>query len=705
MELEKYYPFKLNENQKEVVESLLDFLDSEDKVFLLKGYAGTGKTSLVKGLIDYLKDIKKPFLVAAPTGRAAKILRKKTGVGVTIHKMIYNFQILETIRADEEKDYTNPQDREDKFAKQSFKYRFPVIKLEEAHIIIVDEASMVTSKLAKQELFEFGSDILLKDLLEFAAIFNEKSIHKIIFIGDPAQLPPIGDKYPWALMSEFWERKNIPFREVFLSQIMRQENGSILTNAMRIRDCIEAPSIRELQFDFDEHTINANELNITATYCDNFPLPTLENGVIITFSNAQALHYNNEIRKTYFPNNEHICAGDIIQILNNNYYTYGIEIYNGDFAQIISVEGTETLTAPVFVDGNRKKNITIVYRKVTLRLSDYDTDIVAYINETTLKSDRRDITSDEMKSAYINAVMRFKDKHPNERTNSEMFRDFLRADLFFNAIRCKYGYAITGHKSQGGEWETIIVDYSQKVSLAKDNLRWCYTTTTRASKKLYALHSPYFGNFQKLKFSAITSIGKIPEGVLNFEQVPLSPYHNDTLPKCTSWMYWNIVEKCENTPISIANVQSFQYQERYFFNIEEREVKAEVYYNNSGIFKDFKLTGDPEDIALVKSILAKPDKNDFAVDYTASLPFLEGLYQIVSASCNDLEIPIINIIEQKDKYYVNYYLKTDNSISHLQFYFNKLGKFSTTMVQTLGNENDQKLKQLIDKIERCATNQ
>ena len=152
MDLLSHFDIELNQGQKELVSYLSLFLEGEDQVFLLKGYAGTGKTTLIKGLIKSLIQEKKQFVVCAPTGRAAKILRDKTGYGETIHSTIYDFDNLETKNSEKED-----------LAEHSYEYIFPIIKLEENTIVIVDEASMISSKKSKHELFNFGTNILLSD--------------------------------------------------------------------------------------------------------------------------------------------------------------------------------------------------------------------------------------------------------------------------------------------------------------------------------------------------------------------------------------------------------------------------------------------------------------------------------------------------------------------------------------------------------------
>ena len=695
--IECFENIQLNNDQSEAINKIANFLDGNDSVFILKGYAGTGKTTLIKGIVTFLDKSGIQFNVCAPTGRAAKVLRDKTGYGQTIHSTIYDFENLEPIN-----------DESNDVAEHSFKFRFPIKKLEISNFIIIDEASMISSKKSEQELFSFGTDILLDDLLTYAQLGNAHFKSKLLIIGDPAQLPPVTDNNSLALEKVFFKEKNISVEEYTLTEIMRQKDGLILNNAMKIRDGIQQP-ISALKLSFDEYSyVNYNGQNLVDKYCSLYPQPDFSMGVIIAFSNTQTLAYNKAIRDKIFPNANHIIEGDILQVIANNYFTYGIRVYNGDFAKVIAVDSDIIKhSAPVYVyeAGEKKRKIILIsFRKITFRLSNHDIDITGYINETLLNSTDRDLTIDQSKALYINAVMRFREAYPNVKLKSQQFKDFLRADEFFNALNVKYGYSITCHKAQGGEWDTVFVDYYGRVSLKKDPLKWCYTATTRAVKCVYAFNYPDFGKYYKLSFSTIGLIGQTPHDALCYDHVPVSPFHSIQADRCKRWLYWNIIEKSENTPLSILRVDSFPYSERYHFKFEEMEFNGDIYHDGAGYYKDgFSFQNLPEaKISMINDILSKPNNIHYNISYAPSSDLMNEMYSIIASSCEEWDFRLTNIVESLEKYFVTYYFQKNNILNYIQMYFNAQKQFTKAFIKTTGDINEPILIRLIETIQSHA---
>lgn len=691
----------LTKDQNQALEKLSVFLDSGDQVFILQGYAGSGKTTILKGIIDYLVEIKKAFEVMAPTGRAAKILREKTNHGKTIHSSIYNFEHLEAIQ--------NTNDKDD----QSFHYRFPIRDNQDnGKIVIVDESSMISSRESKNEFFTFGSDILLNDLLTYTRIPN--STNKIIFVGDSAQLPPVGDNQSKALMPEYFNEKGIGVIKSGMEEVLRQKDNNILYNATKIRSLIGNSNKNELNLDYDGNSfIKTNSEDIAREYSNKFPAPEIGQGVIIAYSNAQCLNYNRSVRQFIFPESESISSGDLLIINHNNYHTYGVELMNGEMAKVMAASQNiiSRKNIPVFetINGKRiKKYITLHFRKVTLRVDSHSDEINCLIIDSLLNSPNRDLRISEMKALYIDFVMRFREEQDSlkkrglsyYKVGSQQFKDRLRSDKYFNALRVKYGYAITCHKSQGGEWQTTFVDYYGRTSLKDDPLRWSYTATTRAVEKCYAANAPEVNCFSQFKINDIQPLSNIPNEALSLKNVPLSPYHKKEHHKTKSLKYWEIDKKLKDTPFQLISVSSLgQYQERYTIKFQDEQEDFDIYHNSAGIFKDFKAIHKNykwnKDIL---EILNKSFKIIYNIDYEPTLEILKKLYGLIQSICSDLDITMTNISEHLDKYFIMYYLETNESFALIQFYINGKGKLTRALFKSTEGQEDEALNQLILKL-------
>lgn len=692
----------LSQGQETALTKLDAFLVAPAQVFMLKGYAGSGKTTILKGLVEYLKLNNKELVIMAPTGRAAKILRDKTGQGVTIHKGIYNFAQLETVNQNTEDD-----------ADYSFHYYFPINENGTSEkIIIVDESSMISSVESKNELFTFGTNILLNDLLTYARLQTSKS--KIIFVGDPAQLPPYGDSKSLALDKEYFNERGISVLETEMTEVLRQGNNLILHNAKQIRELLAYEKRNKLQFQFDEDSfVKTDGIDVVSKYAECFPIPEIGNGIVISYSNAQCYHYNIAIRERIFPDQTYAVPGDLLLINNNNYHTYGAELFNGDIAKVISVNPEiVTQSAPVFCDVNGvkvRKNINLNFRKIVIRIPSHPDEINCYIIDSLLHSINRDLTICEMKSLYINFVIRFNEEQNRRKeagvkffkVGSDEFKQALKNDPFFNAVKVKFGYAITCHKAQGGEWDKVFVDYQGRVSLNTDPLRWCYTATTRGVNTVFAINAPQFGKLDKFKLATIGTIATLPNESLALDSIPISPFHKALDHKCKSLKYWEIVEKLENTDYRIKKVESLSgYHERYFIEKEDLEIRLDGHHKLSGHFIDpFRVINsvDSKIKMEIEDIFNSEFSQSFPLNYTPEFEFLADLYSMMQSCCEDLNITITNIANGKNNY-VNYYLKTESQCSYIQFYFNAKDQLTTAIPKTFNCSNDKKLNELTQKL-------
>lgn len=697
----------LTNDQRNALEKLHAFLESDERVFILQGYAGSGKTTLLKGFVEYLESLKKKYQLMAPTGRAAKVIREKTNKeATTIHRGIYNFERLDTIEAENEL-----------VEEQSYHYVFPINQIsEDQNILIIDEASMVSSKESKHELFTFGTGFLLNDLLTYAKISN--SNNKLIFVGDPAQLPPVGDNKSLALDPYYFSLDlDLSTKTAELSEVVRQNDSLILKNAERVRNLIFSENRKELKFDYDAVSfVQSNPNDFYNHFADTFPIPKVGDGVIIAFSNGQCFHNNIAIREKLFPNQKDLVVGDIILINNNNYHTYGTELFNGDLAQVVEVNpDTISQSAPVMVDRNGKKErivISLRFKWIKIRLPHFSENVSCLIHYDLLNSVNRDLTIDEMKAVYINFLIRFNEEQKKRKESglhsykigSEEFKNALKTDPFFNALKIKYGYSITCHKSQGGEWDKVFVDYSGRVSLKTEPLKWCYTATTRARESVICLNAPNFGVFSQLNFNPIGQIGNFPKNAISFLGVKDSPFHDSNALKCKSLKYWEIYEKLENTNFKIEKVLSPTngYLERYFISNEKNEIiQLDGQHNGAGYYTQaFKATSKlnlPEESEL-EAIFNDPYERQYLIDWNPEEPFLKDLHSSVLQACDESSSVLTNVVKTGN-YDVTYYFITDSVCSYIQFYFNGQNEFTSAIPKKIGADIDEKLKLIISNLQ------
>ena len=459
-----------------------DLMNSERNCLLLRGYAGTGKTFLTGYIAKSLSSQGFEVVLMAPTGRAARVLAEKTGFEAsTIHKTIYT-----------EKELSEPTTGQDDRVKFKYKYELKNIASNNRTVFLVDESSMISDKKTETDFIEFGSGRLLKDILDFIALTNRTRKDKVLFIGDHAQLPPVTDPISGALDAKYLETKhNVRAVEAEMTEVVRQSGESgILENAMMIRDYLQLPKLKRIGFALQQSddVIQLETDEVAEKYVALNPSRTLDGCVLINYSNKSAFDLNQVIRAQYFKSTEEIHMGDLVMIYQNS-YNYEITLYNGTMAKIHSVSN-EAEVKPRMKSYDENGNDCYVshsFRRVTLMVDGYDRPISAMILESFLFDHNPSLDYAESIALYLD----FKFRNQNLKVGSKEFRDALKADPYFNALKVKFGYAITCHKAQGGEWDNALINMD--VSMGKTSneyLRWTYTAVTRARKKLY-----YF-NFQ-----------------------------------------------------------------------------------------------------------------------------------------------------------------------------------------------------------------
>ena len=445
--------------QEELSLKLADFITETDPdtVFLLKGYAGTGKTTMLSSLVKMLTKFKFRSVLLAPTGRAAKVLSGYTSQNAyTIHKNIYR-----------------QQSSADGFG------RFVLNKnLFKDTYFIVDEASMVSNSTGESSIF--GSGRLLEDLIEY--VYSGINC-KLILVGDTAQLPPVGLDVSPALSGfelDSYDRKVIEYE---LTDVVRQDqNSGILFNATFLRELINDSywtasyfHLECLQFDDIRRIGGADLIEEISTCYDKFGLFET---IVVTRSNKRANKFNEGIRSTILYKESDISVGDLLLIVKNNYFWLEANekidfIANGDIAEIISIYKYEELY------GFRFANLS-------LRLIDYpDIEFDCKIILDALSIETASLSNEQGRKLFDAVAEDYQDIRSKKKRWEK-----IKENPYFNALQVKFAYAVTCHKAQGGQWKAVFVDqgYITEEMLNVEFLRWLYTAFTRPTERLYLVN-------------------------------------------------------------------------------------------------------------------------------------------------------------------------------------------------------------------------
>ena len=454
------FPYKPTFEQEKVVKILADFLFCRemDSLFLLKGYAGTGKTSLIGALVKTLDQLEQKCVLLAPTGRAAKVFAHYAGhPAFTIHKKIYR-----------QRSFSNELDN---FSIND--------NLHQHTLFIVDEASMIANDGLSGSMF--GTGRLLDDLVQY--VYSGQGC-RLMLIGDTAQLPPVGEEESPALSANALKGYGLKVYEGMLTEVVRQLSDSgILWNATELRryiaeeDFFTLPPIRVEDFP-DIKVIPGNELIETIT--DSYDHVGLDETIVVCRSNKRANIYNKGIRNTILFREEELETGDLLMVAKNNYYwTEGCKeidfIANGDIAEVRRVRREREMYGFRFAD-------------VVLRFPDYDDmELEVKLLLDTLHTDTPALPKEMNDKLFYSVLEDYADITIKRERMKKM-----KSDPYYNALQVKYAYAVTCHKAQGGQWKRVFLDqgYMTEDMLSPDYFRWLYTAFTRATETLYLVNWP-----------------------------------------------------------------------------------------------------------------------------------------------------------------------------------------------------------------------
>ena len=671
----------LTRQQQQVFDSIKEFMNGDASVFILRGYAGTGKTTMVKVIAEYLNQNRDVYLMA-PTGRAARVLSAKTGrPAVTIHKAIYEKACVVS---------KNVKD----VAESEFKFIFPVHKNENGGkiVAIVDEASMVCSRKKEHELFAFGTDNLMEDLLEFV---RPDFGGKVIFVGDPAQLPPVDENVSNALRAAFFEERGLKVVEVELTEVLRQKDDSIiLKNAMMIRDLLKKEKRNCLLFEEKENDVETvSPDKFLSKYLDYRKRSGKHDSVVICYSNSAASKYNHDIRASLYGGDVPLQVNDILLITQNN---YRLGRMNGEFVPVLEIGARTQLSAPVYAQvGIEKKRIIVTINFVQVVVPDGDGNPVpCMLIEDLLTSDKASLSIDENRALYINFCIR----NPHLKQGTQAFADALMSDAYYNAIRAKYGYAVTGHKCQGGEWGKVFVDYTNRTGLSDDSLRWAYTATTRAQKTLYVTNLPHVTPFDKFRIEPIQKCSNMSSECRIISDVEPTPFHTENTENYLKAKYHCIMHNMDGTPYSVLSVISKPYMEIYQIQTPCGIDRFDIRYKEGGIFLQAVPASRNEHTQLVLMLLNNEGVIPYVFDYTPSDNIHEKLYNMIRSACDGLSVQMTNVVEHPEDYCVNYYMRTNDSYSYIKVYIDKNGFVTYAKPMSMLGAEDNELAAVINEI-------
>lgn len=449
--------------QSEVVNLLADFLLSplQDGVFILRGFAGTGKTSLVSALVQTMKQIERECVLIAPTGRAAKVLSNYSDhPAYTIHKRIYRQKSID----------------KDSLFEINFNMKANLL-------FICDEASMI----ANDEYLSgglYGTGRLLDDLVHF--VYNGKGC-RLIILGDTAQLPPVGQGESPALQDEVLKGYGLDVMSYTLTQVVRQaESSGILWNATHLRELMDTEdifSLPKIKFNgfADVKNIPGNELIEELEQC--YRNDGEDDTIVVTRSNKRAVVYNNGIRNQVLWREELLSSGDRIMIAKNHYGENDLFIANGEIVVINRVRNERELYGFHFAD------VELYFP------DDDDKEMECIVLLDTLQAEAPALTAEQQSILYNKVYEDYEEINTAKEGEIPVWKKATKAkrlkamktDKYYNALQIKYAYAVTCHKAQGGQWKNVFIDqgYMTEDMLGPDYFRWLYTAITRATGTVY----------------------------------------------------------------------------------------------------------------------------------------------------------------------------------------------------------------------------
>lgn len=594
---------QLNPEQAGALAAITAFMRNDAlDAFVLRGYAGTGKTTLIAALVQALEQMSLSCALLAPTGRAARILGNKIGHitgltgfrGSTVHSAIYT---LAHVEVNEQAETANDP---------GVRMIFPLNESEASvSLFVIDESSMVGDNESRGDFVQFGSGRLLHDIVTYARAARPgrtgAGLTKLLFVGDPAQLAPVGEKISPAL-SELYLRQTFGLRvgAYDLTTVMRQAQGSaILERATELRMAIETQGFNTFALKPDQQSIRQVD---TARALDLMVdgLRRKESMVTVVHSNAMALDYNRSLRERLWGDPQRpLQVGDTL-LINRNSVLYGLT--NGDLVKVSEVAAAPERVAVALKGGHY---VELSFRLIQVAYREGGGGIVkkhCRVLENLLDSPHRELTPLEQRGLLVDFLKR----HTSLTPRSADFSHAIRHDPYVNALHIKYGYALTCHKAQGGEWDTVMVDFASSAGTRNASFfRWAYTAITRAMHTLVIINAPTFTEVSDMAWAALpvaTGPADLPDPSADPDWQRLA-FSAATAPLLTT--HRQLRDAWQMLGITVEHLQHLQYCERYTLVCEGKRATVQYYYDKKHTMgRATVVPGGLSDAALGEAALA-----------------------------------------------------------------------------------------------------
>ena len=657
----------LTRDQQLAFDAFEQFLRNDTHILILRGAAGTGKTTLLKKCLDTLADRHRMSALMAPTGRAAHILREKTGYpAATIHRTIYTYD-------------QQPSRLHDRW----------VFKLRDNHlatnaVLFVDEASMVADIEQDNEMLRFGSGRLLADLIDYCAL--RRTDRKLVLVGDYAQLPPVMQSFSPALDGGYLAQQyGLRVEEAALTEVVRQQcQSAILRNATSIREAIDRQEFNRF------HIENAPDVEPLAPeafverYCALVGLGAggadaakLEETMVVTHSNAQALEYNRRIRELLWGDaDSRLRAGDRLLVVRNA-YNHPVELFNGMILPVVEAGDTvETHTAHVGRDA-----VQLHFRPVVL--GGFEVPVRAFLLDDLLTTREGTLSQQLQKALWAEYEQRMR-AHGIAVGTPEFCRG-LTTDPYLNALQCKYGYAITCHKAQSGEWEHVLVDMNTVSGKTNETFfRWAYTALTRARGHLWHIASPDFSAFDTFRWAPIQTC---KASHVKY-QVPAGEDFRDY--RCR-----RLVPLAAADGLTVSEDRSVLYQHRLTFSNANDACTLILWYNKNGYTGRMETLRQPADPALAARAqrLCREALYTDTLAFEASFPAQQQWFDRMEETARQCGVRLTNVV--RNPWSDTYYLETDADEASIEYFYNAKHLFTHAQPRSTLGEGDERLKAFI----------